>query len=632
MSEQSPRMAWTFPSREDDPWWDAFNDFVRAVDGSGFAHREDRSIIWSGGGTISWDVTTATFTWTDTINIYSPMSAKLMQIEAGSIGGALDPWADGEVVYVNLTRLALVNVAKSLVKANALPSNDDAMAFGVRIGDTIYLRTGISLGDGDTAEGVAPVPSAGGGGGSGKQTAAIIVGNEANGDTADICDILDPGDGSGIDLAIQLVNLPGPSRDIYIRPGTYDLALPGSPTACWVIPDGVKVRGASSSHTVISNRTGGDLSVFQVGDASAGVPFGGAGAELCDIGIYVPQTQTSGASTYPSVVWATNSKCRRVRVAFDDTQWEVPELLNKDVFAAFAFVGDSGEGSFSAEFYECFALGVVERLLTSNTFFGFFVQGDPKYPLCECTLDDCSAFYADVGYGCSDLSGPGGGFSPILSMRECIAEFIGGAGMFFYSGVPIGGPVDIDHCRVMTAGASDAGIEMDCPGSVTDCFVTDFMGPGQFATAGIAVWNSVVNGNRVTEWPVGIWSNGDNTITGNLVDGDIEPGYEDVVSGNRVSGGNINVAGSRTAVTGNTLEGSGSNIIIAAPYGDNVVSGNMVDVGDITIDGDDSLVIGNRVLQGNIDINGDNNKVSENMLVTGAVNDNGVGNVVSGNI
>lgn len=157
MAEQSPRMEWAFPSREDDPWYDAFRDFVIAVDGSGFAHREDRSIIWSGGGTVSWDLATQTFAWTDWINIFSPMSGKLMRIEAGSI----TDWAEGEIVYVSLTRLALENVTKAFSKATAMPSNDDVMAFGFRINDTIFLRTGISLGDGDTAAGIAPVPGGG---------------------------------------------------------------------------------------------------------------------------------------------------------------------------------------------------------------------------------------------------------------------------------------------------------------------------------------------------------------------------------------------------------------------------------------------------------------------------------------
>lgn len=157
MSEQSPRMSWSYPSRDDDPWYDSFSDFVNASDGSAFASREDRSLIWSGGGTLSWTLSSETFAWTNTINIYSPMSGKLIQVAAGSVVG----WADGEIVYVDVTRLALTNTTKTLQKATSLPSTDDAVALAVRIGNLIFFRTGISLADGNIAIGVAPVPGSG---------------------------------------------------------------------------------------------------------------------------------------------------------------------------------------------------------------------------------------------------------------------------------------------------------------------------------------------------------------------------------------------------------------------------------------------------------------------------------------
>lgn len=159
MSQNSPRMQWPYPTREDDPWFDTFEDFIRANDASGFAAREDRSIIWAGGGTLTWTLSSETLEWTGVINVYSPIGAHLLQIEADSIAD----WADGEVVYVVLTRQPLENVTATLVKASQLPSTDNAMSLAVRIGSVIYFRTGISLGDGDTATGIAPVPGGGGG-------------------------------------------------------------------------------------------------------------------------------------------------------------------------------------------------------------------------------------------------------------------------------------------------------------------------------------------------------------------------------------------------------------------------------------------------------------------------------------
>lgn len=163
MSESSPRMQWPYPTREDDPWYDFFRDYINAADASAYAAREDASIIWTGGGTVSWDASTGTLDWTDAISIYSPIGSRLIQIAASSLASI----ADGETVYVVLTRQPLANISASLAKASQLPSNENSRSFAVRIGDVIYFRTGMSLGDGDSSDGIAPVPGGGGGGGAG---------------------------------------------------------------------------------------------------------------------------------------------------------------------------------------------------------------------------------------------------------------------------------------------------------------------------------------------------------------------------------------------------------------------------------------------------------------------------------
>ena len=159
MVEYSPRMGWPYPAQDDDPWYDPFTDFIQAVDSSAYSALEDRSIIWSGGGTLSWVASTGTLTWTDTLNVYSPQGGRLLQVAAGSIAD----WAEGEVVYLSLVRQPLANRTVTLTKALQVPSDNDAMALGVRIGSSIFFRTGISLGDGDSADGLAPVPGTGGG-------------------------------------------------------------------------------------------------------------------------------------------------------------------------------------------------------------------------------------------------------------------------------------------------------------------------------------------------------------------------------------------------------------------------------------------------------------------------------------
>lgn len=167
MSETTSRMNYTYPSRDEDPWYDSFESLVTALDSSTFAHREDRSLVFAGGGTLSWTVATSTFTWDDTIQIASTISGRRISISANSL-----TLTDGQILYLDLTRQPLSNISTSFQVANQLPSTNNACAVAVRIGGVVYFRTGISLTDGATSTGIAPVPSAGGGG-PGSDTTAI---------------------------------------------------------------------------------------------------------------------------------------------------------------------------------------------------------------------------------------------------------------------------------------------------------------------------------------------------------------------------------------------------------------------------------------------------------------------------
>lgn len=167
MSETTSRMNYTYPSRDQDPWYDDFQSLVNALDSSTFAHREDRSLVFTGGGTLSWTLGTSTLTWTDIIRIASTISGRQITIGANSV--VLN---DGQILYLELTRQPLQNISTSFLTANQLPSTNNACAVAVRIGGVVYFRTGISLTDGATSPGIAPVPSAGGGG-PGSDTTAI---------------------------------------------------------------------------------------------------------------------------------------------------------------------------------------------------------------------------------------------------------------------------------------------------------------------------------------------------------------------------------------------------------------------------------------------------------------------------
>lgn len=144
MSELSPRMEWTFPSEEEDPWYDRFVDFIRSLDASGFAAREDRNIILSGGGTISWS-TGAGLTWTSPFQIFSPSTGFFTQLQPTTV-----VLADGEVIRFNIVRHPGQNNNVAPVAAPYAENTDNSMLLGMRVGDNFYFRSGQAMGDGDS--------------------------------------------------------------------------------------------------------------------------------------------------------------------------------------------------------------------------------------------------------------------------------------------------------------------------------------------------------------------------------------------------------------------------------------------------------------------------------------------------
>jgi hypothetical protein len=104
-------------------------------------------------------------------------------------------------------------------------------------------------------------PNGGGGGGgtADLRTATIIVGNATHGDTLDDCDILDPGDGTGIAAALAASAF---SDDVFIRGGVYTLGVGVGPL---VVPDAVSVRAGGAGAALIICAVSGDQGMFSLG-------------------------------------------------------------------------------------------------------------------------------------------------------------------------------------------------------------------------------------------------------------------------------------------------------------------------------------------------------------------------------
>jgi len=120
-----------------------------------------------------------------------------------------------------------------------------------------------------------------------------LVGNVPAGDSAigyntgGFRYIPDTGNGAGIALALTQPNGPG---DVWIRPGTYNLSQPGSPSVPLVIPQGIRVQGAGLGSTIIEAKfgSGENQSVFVVGTA----------AQLRDLQVTVKTSDGGGTDDY----------------------------------------------------------------------------------------------------------------------------------------------------------------------------------------------------------------------------------------------------------------------------------------------------------------------------------------------
>lgn len=175
MSNLTRRMKWPFPEKDQDPWYDDFSGMTDGMDASGYAAREDRQLLPTGGGFFSFTSSSGVLAWTAALNIVSPIAGFLESVPAGSI-----TLQDGQVAYLTLVRSPITNITLAFTVANTVPNLDDPWVFCVRRGSDVYFRIGRKLSDGQTID----IFAGGGGGGGGTatalQTATTVVGVSAS--------------------------------------------------------------------------------------------------------------------------------------------------------------------------------------------------------------------------------------------------------------------------------------------------------------------------------------------------------------------------------------------------------------------------------------------------------------------
>lgn len=139
------KMLWPYPTKDSDPWFAGFESMTGAMDASGYAAREDRNILISGGGTVSFTASSGLLTWSAGIVLMSPISGFKLTLPAGSA-----TLVDGAQLYVNATRAPTGNLSLAPFVAPQVPNTDSAMLLAVRNGSAVYFRNGSEVGDGQS--------------------------------------------------------------------------------------------------------------------------------------------------------------------------------------------------------------------------------------------------------------------------------------------------------------------------------------------------------------------------------------------------------------------------------------------------------------------------------------------------
>ena len=144
------RIKIPYPSINKDNWYSDFKNMVESFDSVLFSAREDRNLIITGGGTVSFNIAldVGTLTWSANIEIFCPSTGFYGVVAPGSL--LLD---NSELFYVHLVRAPLSNATVTFITANDLSTSsqpDNAYLLGFRKDTLVYFRDGFIIGDGES--------------------------------------------------------------------------------------------------------------------------------------------------------------------------------------------------------------------------------------------------------------------------------------------------------------------------------------------------------------------------------------------------------------------------------------------------------------------------------------------------
>lgn len=168
----SPRIHFPYPDEGSKPWDAVFTAMVEAIDASLYAEREDRNLLITGGGIMTFEALTGVLTWGANIEVFAATTGFFWVIP-GPSSLVVD---DGNVLFVTVSRAPQSSVGVTLQLGSVAPNEprgDDQVLIGLRRATRLYFRDGRSIADGES---FAVFDSSAGGGGPAGAQAVIFDG------------------------------------------------------------------------------------------------------------------------------------------------------------------------------------------------------------------------------------------------------------------------------------------------------------------------------------------------------------------------------------------------------------------------------------------------------------------------
>lgn len=156
MADLTPQNDYPIPSEYEEPYYASARSYFLATDMADWSLSENDNTIWSGGGSMSWNATNGTLTWSNAVELRTKTSVWKAIVQGPPAPGGQVVLQDGEVAFFEHPRLQVADriVSLTIGPITQLPGVrlHDITLFATRVGTTIFFADGKSLKDGESGE------------------------------------------------------------------------------------------------------------------------------------------------------------------------------------------------------------------------------------------------------------------------------------------------------------------------------------------------------------------------------------------------------------------------------------------------------------------------------------------------